>query len=57
GPSRQPGILGQCPQAHTVTVSPASTDIAAAMHIKSLTPPYSTWYMNIGASSHTAASQ
>ncbi|GAU39490.1 hypothetical protein TSUD_279110 [Trifolium subterraneum] len=57
GPSRQPGILGQRPQAHTATASPVPTDIAAAMHTMSLTPPDNMWYMDTGASSHTAASQ
>ncbi|GAU48004.1 hypothetical protein TSUD_404810 [Trifolium subterraneum] len=57
GPSRQPGILGQRPQAHTTTTSPVPTDIAAAMHTMSLTPPDNMWYMDTGASSHTAASQ
>ncbi|CAJ2670962.1 unnamed protein product [Trifolium pratense] len=57
GPSRQPSILGQHPQAHTATASPTPTDIAAAMHTMSLTPPDSAWYMDTGASSHTAASQ
>ncbi|XP_045786291.1 uncharacterized protein LOC123881612 [Trifolium pratense] len=56
-PSRQPGILGQRPQAHTATAPPAATDIAGAMHTMSLTPPDSMWYMDTGASSHTAASQ
>ncbi|GAU28442.1 hypothetical protein TSUD_54930 [Trifolium subterraneum] len=55
--SRQPGILGQRPQANAVTTSPTPTDIAAGMHTMSLTPPDSTWYMDTGASFHTAASQ
>ncbi|MCI59271.1 hypothetical protein A2U01_0080526, partial [Trifolium medium] len=50
-------ILGQHPQAHTATASPAPTNIAAAMHTMSPTPTDSTWYMDTGASSHTAASQ
>ncbi|GAU26412.1 hypothetical protein TSUD_278570 [Trifolium subterraneum] len=57
GPSRQPGILGQRPQAHTATTSPVPTDIAASIHTMSLTPPDNMWYMDTGASSHTAASQ
>lgn len=57
-PPRQPGILGQRPQAnYAASTSPAPTDIAAAMHTMSLTPPDSTWYMDTGASSHVAASQ
>ncbi|MCH85036.1 hypothetical protein A2U01_0005877 [Trifolium medium] len=40
-----------------MTASPAPTDIPVVMHIMSLTPPDSTWYMDTGASSHTAASQ
>ncbi|XP_045824307.1 uncharacterized protein LOC123916808 [Trifolium pratense] len=38
GTPRQPGILGQRPQAHVATPSPTSTDIAAAMHTMSLNP-------------------
>jgi len=57
GPSRQPDILGQRPHAHTTTVSVAPTDITTAMHTMSLTLPDSTWYMDTGASSHTATSQ
>ncbi|MCI51818.1 hypothetical protein A2U01_0073062, partial [Trifolium medium] len=57
GPSRQPGILGQRPQAHTATASPVPTDIAAVMHTMSLTPPNNMCYMDTGASSHTTASQ
>ena len=57
GPSKQVGILGQRPQAHTTTASPVPTNIAAAMHTMSLTPPDNTWYMDTGASSHSAASQ
>ncbi|XP_057445158.1 uncharacterized protein LOC130737411 [Lotus japonicus] len=56
GPPRQPGILGARPQAYTTTASPTPTDIAAAMHTMTLTPPDSTWYMDTGASSHSAAS-
>ncbi|XP_057434660.1 uncharacterized protein LOC130727522 [Lotus japonicus] len=57
GVPQQPGVLGPRPQAYTATASPAPTDIAAAMHTMSLTPPDTTWYMDTGASSHTAASQ
>jgi hypothetical protein len=53
GSSRQPGILGQRPQAHTSTTSSTPTDIAASMHTMPLTPPDSTWYMDTEASSHT----
>ncbi|XP_057435379.1 uncharacterized protein LOC130728065 [Lotus japonicus] len=57
GPPQQPSVLGPRPQAYTATASPAPTDIAAAMHTMSLTPPDTTWYMDTGASSHTTASQ
>jgi hypothetical protein len=37
--------------------SPVPTEIVASMHTMSLTPPDGTWYMDTGASSHTATSQ
>ena len=58
GPPRQPGILGQRPQAYAAsTSSHTPTDIEAAMHTMSLNPPDTQWYMDTGATSHTTASR
>lgn len=57
GPPKQPGILGQRPQAYTATTSQTPTDIAAAMHTMSLQSPEDPWNMDTGASTHTSASQ
>jgi len=35
GPPKQPGILGQRPQAYTTTTSQTLTDVEAAMHTMS----------------------
>ncbi|GAU46078.1 hypothetical protein TSUD_180140 [Trifolium subterraneum] len=56
-PNIPPGILGQRPQAHIAAASPIPTNIAAAVHAMSLTPPDNMWYMDTGASSHTTTSQ
>lgn len=60
--ARQSGILGPKPQqAHIAatsqqTQSPyAPTDIHAAMHTLSLSPPDDQWYMDTGATSHMTA--
>ncbi|PNY01131.1 hypothetical protein L195_g024419 [Trifolium pratense] len=57
GTPKHPDILGPRPQTHIATTSPTITNIAAAMHTMSLTPPDNTWYMDTRASCHTAASQ
>ncbi|GAU12928.1 hypothetical protein TSUD_97390 [Trifolium subterraneum] len=57
----QPGILGPRPshQAHVANTAPTSsyapTDIQAAMHTLSLSPPDDQWYMDTGATSHMTA--
>ncbi|CAJ2655295.1 unnamed protein product [Trifolium pratense] len=57
-PKQQPGILGQRPQAYAATTSSQiPTDIEAAMHTMSLHTPDNQWYMDTGATSHTAASR
>jgi len=58
GPPKQPGILGQRPQAYaTTTPSQTPTDIEAAVHTMSLQTPDNQWYMDTGATSHTTASR
>lgn len=58
GPPKQPGILGQHPQVYaTYTLSQIPTDIETVMHTMSLHTPDNQWYMDTGATSHTAASQ
>ncbi|MCH85502.1 hypothetical protein A2U01_0006348 [Trifolium medium] len=58
GPSKQPGILGQRPQANaTSTPSYAPTNIETSMHTMSLNVPDKNWYMDTGATSHMTASQ
>ncbi|MCI12964.1 hypothetical protein A2U01_0034074, partial [Trifolium medium] len=58
GPAKQPGILGQRPQAYaTRTPSYAPTDIETAMHTMSLNVPDKNWYMDTGATSHMTASR
>ncbi|GAU50542.1 hypothetical protein TSUD_409860, partial [Trifolium subterraneum] len=57
-PKQQSGILGQRPQAYAATTSSQiPTDIEAAMHTMSLHTPDNQWYMDTGATSHTAASR
>lgn len=53
----QQSILGQRPQAYTVTPSPAPIDMTTTFRTMSLTPLDSTWYMDISSSSHIVASQ
>ncbi|XP_045797561.1 zinc finger protein 579-like [Trifolium pratense] len=64
---KQPGILGQKPQQAHVAATPtnpasqnasysyAPTDIQAAMHTFSISPPDDQWYMDTGATSHMTA--
>ncbi|XP_021721877.1 uncharacterized protein LOC110689400 [Chenopodium quinoa] len=60
---RQQGILGPRPQQQAFssqapsTVNYAPTDIDAALHTLSLTPPDDGWYMNTGATSHMTSHQ
>ncbi|XP_073265390.1 uncharacterized protein [Populus alba] len=59
---RQTGLLGPRPQqahmAASTQQAPSSyapTDIQAAMHTLSITPPDNQWYMDTGATSHMTA--
>ncbi|CAH9133047.1 unnamed protein product [Cuscuta epithymum] len=51
-PTPGAGILGARPQAHISGPAPPLTDINAAMHTMTLTPPDNNWYMDTGATSH-----
>lgn len=56
-PPRQPGILGARPQqAYNANMVPSTgytpTDIEAAIHTLTLSPPDENWYMDTGATSH-----
>jgi len=63
-PPRQTGILEQRPpqQAYNTSLAPllvanTPTDINAAMHTLTLSPPDENWYMDTGATSHMTTDQ
>ena len=51
------GVLGPRPQAYAAESPSVPTDIEAAMHTLTLTPPDPNWYMDTGATSHMTSSQ
>uniref|UniRef100_A0A803P4X6 Reverse transcriptase Ty1/copia-type domain-containing protein n=1 Tax=Cannabis sativa TaxID=3483 RepID=A0A803P4X6_CANSA len=57
-PPPQHGLLGPKPQQPAYNANaPSPTDIEAALHTLSLTPPDLSWYMDTGATSHMTSAE